>query len=133
MAYSTSILELLVTMLVNSHFYTGDAEECESLKEEASGWIYEGTAFLALLPKAGVCPTRTPPFNRLYNGRADELDSNHRFVTSAELYRALIKDDWIGEGVAFCEAPTPPDCIVFIGPDVCQAQISTHPRDLLHS
>lgn len=114
--------------LVNSHFYTGGPNECESLKDEASGWIYEGIAFQALLPTAGVCPTRTQPVYRLYNGRADELDSNHRFVTSAEMYRALVADGWIGEGIAFCEAPSPPECIVFIGPDPCLAHVSLRSR-----
>lgn len=119
--------------LVNSHFYTGDPEECDSLKDEASGWVYEGIAFQALLPTAGVCPTRTQPVYRLYNGRADELDSNHRFVTSAEMYRALVADGWIGEGIAFCEAPSPPECIVFTGPPDCQAQVNALPRKGLTS
>lgn len=116
--------------LVNSHFYTGDTDECESLKEENSDWTYEGIAFQALLPKAGICPSRTRPIYRLYNDRADELDSNHRFITSAEMYRALVEQGWIGEGIAFCEAPSPPDCIIFIEvPDECQAQLSLYSRE----
>lgn len=100
--------------LVNSHFYTGDDSECESLKDENSGWIYEGIAFQALLPKAGICPNRTRPVYRLYNDRADELDSNHRFLKSPEIYLALVEDGWTGEGIAFCEAPTPPPTSGFL-------------------
>jgi len=96
--------------LVNSHFYTGDESECESLKDQNSGWIYEGIAFQALTPKAGICPNLTRPIYRLYNGREAEMDSNHRFITNPDMYLALVEDGWIGEGIAFCEAPTPPEC-----------------------
>lgn len=91
--------------LVNSHFYTGGANECAKLQEEDSGWTYEGIAFQALLPTKGACPAGTTPVWRLYNDRAAELDSNHRFVASSETYRAMIAEGWIGEGVAFCSPP----------------------------
>lgn len=118
--------------LVNSHFYTGDANECESLKDEDSGWIYEGIAFQALLPKAGICPNRTRPIYRLFNNRADELDSNHRFITNTEMYLALVEQGWIGEGIAFCEAPSPPECMGFIQiPVECQARLSQYSREAL--
>jgi hypothetical protein len=47
----------------------------------------------------------TTPVWRLYNDRAAQLDSNHRFVASGETYRAMIAEGWIGEGVAFCSPP----------------------------
>ena len=91
--------------LVNSHFYTGSTEECTLLQEEDHGWIYEGIAFQALLPVEGACPAGTTAVWRLYNGRAAQLDSNHRFVASGETYRAMIAEGWLGEGVAFCSPP----------------------------
>lgn len=91
--------------LVNSHFYTGDEEECTMLQEEDHGWEYEGIAFHALIPTGGACPAGTDPVWRLFNGRVAELDSNHRFVASSETYRTMMADGWIGEGVAFCSPP----------------------------
>ncbi|MDX5299448.1 MAG: hypothetical protein LPK85_10930, partial [Gammaproteobacteria bacterium] len=88
--------------LVNSHFYTASNDECEYLKNSNSGWIYEGIAFKSLVATAGACTYGTNPILRLYNDRAAEMDSNHRFVTSESIYHTMISDDWIGEGVAFC-------------------------------
>ena len=91
--------------LANSHFYTGSEGECTMLQEEDHGWEYEGIAFQALIPDRGACPAGTDPVWRLFNDRAAELDSNHRFVASSETYRAMMADGWIGEGVAFCSPP----------------------------
>lgn len=93
--------------LVNSHFYTASEEECELVKSEDSGWVYEGIAFQALVPLAGgACPPGTDPVWRLYNNRHAQQDSNHRFVASMGIYHAMVADGWIGEGVAFCSPPT---------------------------
>lgn len=89
----------------NSHFYTGDEEECTMLQEEDHGWEYEGIAFQALIPIGGACPAGTDPVWRLYNNRFAELDSNHRFVASSETYRTMMAAGWTGEGVAFCSPP----------------------------
>ena len=87
---------------VNSHFYTAGPNECELLKQPSSGWTYEGIAFRALVPTQGSCYPGTTPVWRLYNDRFAQADSNHRFVTSADTYRHMIANGWIGEGVAFC-------------------------------
>jgi len=87
---------------VNSHFYTAGPGECEMLKQPGSGWTYEGIAFRALVPIKGTCYPGTRPVFRLYNDRAAQNDSNHRFVTNADTYRHMIANGWIGEGVAFC-------------------------------
>ena len=87
---------------VNSHFYTAGPNECELLKQPSSGWTYEGIAFRALVPTQGSCYPGTVPVWRLYNDRFAQADSNHRFVTSADTYRHMIANGWIGEGVAFC-------------------------------
>jgi serine protease len=93
------------SFLVNSHFYTAGEAECELLKQNGSGWIYEGIAFQALVPTGGACPAGTDPVWRLYNNRFEQLDSNHRFVASSETYRTMMAAGWIGEGIAFCSPP----------------------------
>ena len=88
--------------LVNSHFYTAGINECELLKQSGSGWTYEGIAFRALVPTKGSCYPGTTPVWRLYNDRFAQADSNHCFVVSADTYRHMIGNGWVGEGVAFC-------------------------------
>ena len=102
----------------NSHFYTGDASECASLKaleqqqradaaakgQRFLGWGYEGIAFYALVPVNGQCPSGTSPVWRAYNNRAAQDDSNHRFTVDPQ-QRAAMASSWIDEGVAFCSAP----------------------------
>lgn len=99
----------------NSHFYTGSRQECADLKalEQAQraeagargqpflGWAYETIAFWAVLPQNGQCPAGLVPVHRAYNGRAAELDSNHRFMTSAG-QRAAMSVGWLDEGAHLC-------------------------------
>jgi len=99
---------------VNSHFYTGDASECQGLRSlEASqraeattkgqsflGWQYEGVVFYALRPSNGQCPGGTTPVYRMYNNRAQENDTNHRFTSDGPMHAAM--QGWVDEGVAFC-------------------------------
>src|SRR5690606_14506601 len=95
------------SFLVNSHVYTDSEAECEMLKKDDSGWLYEGITFQALVPAAGgACPPGTDPVWRLYNNRHAQQDSNHRFITSLGIYHAMVAEGWIGEGVAFCSPPT---------------------------
>lgn len=99
----------------NSHFYTGDAGECQGLKaleqtqradaaaqgQSFKGWQYEAVAFYGLMPQAGKCPGDTQPVYREYNMRAQQNDSNHRFTASSQM-RAAMMMGWTEEGVAFC-------------------------------
>lgn len=99
---------------VNSHFYTGDASECQMLKSLESqqradaqakgqsfqGWQYEGVVFYALMPSNGQCAGGTTPVYRMYNNRAAQNDTNHRFTTDAPMRAAM--QGWVDEGVAFC-------------------------------
>jgi hypothetical protein len=99
----------------NSHFYTGNASECDYLKsveqkqraeataqgKSFTGWKFETLAFYALVPQAGSCPGDTQPVYRDYNNRAAQNDSNHRFTVSQQL-RAAMTMGWAEEGVAFC-------------------------------
>ena len=99
----------------SSHFYTADAGECAALKDmeakqraEArakgqvfAGWQYEAIAFYAIAAQGGACPAGTTPVYRAYNDRAQQNDSNHRFMVSQAMSRAMSMT-WADEGVAFC-------------------------------
>ena len=99
----------------NSHFFTGSRAECDYLKTleqqqraEATaqgkafmGWGYEGIAFWALMPVNGQCPANTTPIYRMYNGRAAQADSNHRFTGDPMQYSAMLAG-WIDENVQLC-------------------------------
>lgn len=101
----------------NSHFYTGDAAECDFLKSlERSqradanargqpflGWQYEGIAFYALVPQNGSCPNGLGAVYRAYNNRWKENDSNHRFMLDAR-QRSAMAVSWVDEGAVFCSA-----------------------------
>jgi hypothetical protein len=99
----------------NSHFYTGNRQECEELKAleiaqraEAQakgkpflGWAYETIAFWALLPQNGQCAAGLKPIWRAYNNRALQNDSNHRFTKDAG-QRAAMATGWVDEGAQLC-------------------------------
>lgn len=101
----------------NSHFYTADPTECQTLRNlEASGkadaqarstkfwgWSYEGVAFYAITPSGGSCPGDTDPVYRAYNDRAQDNDANHRFTVDGQL-RAAMRWTWLDEGAALCSA-----------------------------
>ncbi|MBL0143000.1 MAG: hypothetical protein IPP91_13080 [Betaproteobacteria bacterium] len=98
----------------NSHFYTGNEGECQYLKDvEQSqradaaaagksflGWGFEGIFFWALMPQNGACTADAVPVFRVYNDRAAQGDSNHRFMLNSALRPTM--SDWIDEGVQFC-------------------------------
>ena len=86
----------------NSHFFTVDPDECGAVRNHDPGWIYEGDAFGASKVVDNTCPLGTLPIYRLYNGRAAQNDSNHRFVANLNLYKDMQARGWIGEGAAFC-------------------------------
>jgi hypothetical protein len=101
----------------NSHFYTGDARECQQLRqaevgEKANwaaigkpfpGWTYEGVAFYALVPQNGQCAGSTTPVYRAYNKREQQMDSNHRFMVDPVVRGSMA--GWADEGVQFCSPP----------------------------
>ncbi|MEO7741794.1 MAG: hypothetical protein ABIR98_02510 [Usitatibacter sp.] len=103
----------------NSHFYTGNAGDCEYLKaiesqqrasaeargEPFLGWAFENIAFYALVPENGQCPGGTTAVYRTFNNRAGQNDSNHRFSTDAQQRAAMLLSSWADEGVAFCSPP----------------------------
>lgn len=87
----------------NSHFFTGDAGECELLKAHPGEWVYEKIAFYVnALPAGGACPTGLKPVYRFYNDRAAQHDSTHRFTPDPAVRDELLASGWKDEGIAFC-------------------------------
>jgi hypothetical protein len=94
----------------NSHFYTIDADECQSLKDlQASTpatekrWNFESLDFASTIPIAKQCPAGTVPVYRAYNeGFTRGIDSNHRITTSFAAYQAQLAKGWRPEGVVMC-------------------------------
>jgi len=100
----------------NSHFYTADPGEIESLQRPGTGWNSEGDAFLLNVPEStGQCASFLRPMHRLYNNRGMFNDGNHRFVLDESERQIMVARGWIDEGIAFCApwhwfywAPPPP-------------------------
>jgi Repeat of unknown function (DUF5648) len=95
----------------NSHFYTSDRGECAAVRAQQlttpisqKRWNYEGVAFFAFEPSAGVCPPgASTPVYRAYNrGNVTGRDSNHRLTSNLANYNAMIAQGWSGEGVVMC-------------------------------
>lgn len=95
----------------NSHFYTADPGECESLKKLQQSapatekrWNFEEVAFAIRVPEGDKCPGDAPvPVYRAYNkGFERGKDSNHRLVTDRTLYDKMIISGWTGENVVMC-------------------------------
>ena len=100
-----------VTPGPNSHFYTADPAECQGLKNlqattpiSQPRWNFEENAFAVDLPSNGKCPAYAPvPVWRLYNNRAAQNDSNHRYTTDLVVYATMIsRGPWVGEGIVMC-------------------------------
>jgi hypothetical protein len=87
----------------NSHFFTVHRGECHIVTQDA-GWQYEGLPFWVTPPRAdGRCPdNNTQPLYRLYNNRAAQNDSNHRYTTKQSIIDEMVAKGWIKEGVAMC-------------------------------
>lgn len=96
----------------NSHFYTGSASECQTLKNmnptnnPALGWAYEGIAFYSMLPGSAGCSSGYFPVFRSYNNRyglPTDNDGNHRITPSYnDHWRLTTFYGYIDEGVGFC-------------------------------
>ena len=85
----------------NSHFYTVDIGECGSIRRNDPGWQFEGEAFGATMPVDGSCLSGQPLF-RVYNNRAAQNDSNHRFTVKTAIRDEMVARGWISEGIAMC-------------------------------
>ena len=90
----------------NSHFYTIEPAECAAVRLDP-GWTFESGDVFSMIQVTGPgeCPEDTRPVRRVYNNRAAQNDSNHRYLTSQALYQQMINSGWRGEGVVFCAQP----------------------------
>jgi lysyl endopeptidase len=94
----------------NSHFYTADASECNSLRllqqqtpASQQRWNFESFDFATTTTVAGGCAAGTVPVYRAYNnGPARGVDSNHRITSSLASINAVVAKGWISEGVRMC-------------------------------
>jgi hypothetical protein len=67
----------------NSHFYTANPTECDTVAKD-SGWILETrTAFFVTLPDSGEACKGGSSILRWYNNGFPTKDSNHRLATTA--------------------------------------------------
>ena len=94
----------------NSHFYTGDNGECNSLQAafnpNAKSWLFEGRVFTISPPSNGTCPTGMTVIKRAYN-RGFELgiDSNHYIGRNSSMIALLVSLGWVDEGAVMCASP----------------------------
>lgn len=94
----------------NSHFYTADAAECNSLRllqqqtpASQQRWNFESFDFATTTTVGGGCAAGTIPVYRAYNnGPARGIDSNHRITSSLASINAVVAKGWISEGVRMC-------------------------------
>ena len=83
----------------DSHFYSGDANECaQTLTRFGDSWIYESASvfYIALPnPVTGACPAGTVPVWRFFNPSR----TNHRYTPEVTIRDQLRNDPrWIAEG-----------------------------------
>ena len=85
-------------VLINSHFYTANQDECLFVMQNWPGiWSLEqADAFYILVPDAaGNCPSGTLPVYRFFNNRRD---ANHRLTVDLSTRRSMINRAWVAEG-----------------------------------
>ena len=85
----------------NTHFFTGNAQECAGLKANPL-WTYEGIGFRMRMPVSDACPAPLRAVYRLYNNPQTIAAVNHRYTIDGATYDGMRAAGWIGEGVAFC-------------------------------
>ena len=93
--------------LINSHFFSASAFECQFVLTHWPGiWNLETSAsFYIQVPDSdGNCPGGTLPVYRFFNNRND---ANHRYTVDLSVRRAMLNRAWVPEGngakaVAFC-------------------------------
>jgi len=93
--------------LINSHFFTASAAECQFVQAHWSGtWFLETPAsfYIQVPDSKGNCPSGTLPVYRFFNNRND---ANHRYTVDLSVRRAMLNRSWVPEGegtnaVAFC-------------------------------
>ncbi|HEX3633751.1 MAG TPA: DUF1800 family protein, partial [Casimicrobiaceae bacterium] len=84
----------------NSHFYTADAAECASVKQDAA-WRYEAIAFYIEAPQNGNCGPDTTPVYRSFAPGTGLSDMNHRYLVDMTMFEHMAPSS-ILEGVVMC-------------------------------
>jgi serine protease len=95
--------------LIDSHYYTASASECQFILSHYPGiWTLErAAAFYVLLPDAaGGCAAGTLPVYRFFNNRQD---ANQRHTIDLSVRRAMLNRAWVPQGV-------PPNDVIFCTP-----------------
>lgn len=93
--------------LIDSHFYTAFADECNFVISHWSNvWLLESRAAFYVVPvdSLGNCRSGTLPVYRFFDNRND---ANHRHTIDLSVRRAMLNRKWAPEGigpnaVAFC-------------------------------
>ena len=99
----------------NSHFYTPEGAECDSLRaldnstpKGQAAWRFEGYAANVSTPQGGICAANLSPVYRLYNRGFEKGGVPiHRYTPDTRTYADMQSKGWAGEGVAFCVPPIP--------------------------
>ena len=56
-----------------------------------AGWTFESYDYNGWSATGGACAEGTQAVRRVYNGRWQENDSNHRYLTSPSLYAEMLR------------------------------------------
>ncbi len=95
--------------LIDSHYYTANAGECQFIQAHWPGiWTLEwAAAFYVLLPDAtGACAAGTLPVFRFFNNRQD---ANQRHTVDLSVRRAMLNRAWVPQGIG-------PNNVIFCTP-----------------
>jgi hypothetical protein len=84
----------------NSHFYTADAAECATVKQNPD-WTFEAIAFYIDAAQGGACAAGTTPIYRSFYPGANVSQSNHRFLPDMTMFEHMAPAS-ILEGVVMC-------------------------------
>ena len=84
----------------NSHFYTADAAECATVKQNAD-WTYEAIAFYVDIPQGARCADGTTPVYRSFHAGTTKSDSNHRFLVDLTMHEKMAASSTL-EGIVMC-------------------------------
>lgn len=84
----------------DTHFYTADAVECDSVPVRWPVWVLETrTAFYVLPATNGTCAAGMQPVGRHFHPSGLPT---HRYVTEASIALQLAQRGWTSEGAVFC-------------------------------
>jgi len=84
----------------NSHFYTADANECATVKQNPD-WTFEAIAFYIEPTKSSSCGPVTEPIYRSFYPGPNVSASNHRFLPDMTMFQKMAASS-ILEGLVMC-------------------------------